>query len=236
MATLQFSSEASPAQNAIVVVFDMAGFSAFCNHADRHVHIPKFVSAVFDLLDRYLSNPILFNLDRPATSSPRIMYPDFIKYTGDGALMIWLNGDSAFSEEFRTLLVATFRKFQKEFEVAVAEWEQKWCTSNLPKSIRVGISTGFVFPLRRPQVNLFPGDVIDYAGYCINLAARLQGHFSKIGFVIHRNLKPQLPGLLPFHALGMKGTSQEPVYLFEEDFKAVEKDESHWRTKFRRGE
>jgi len=234
MATLQFSPEASPAQNAIVVVFDMAGFSAFCNHADRHAHIPKFVSEVFDLLDKYLVISIDFDLWRPDVSKPKIRYPDFIKYTGDGALLVWLNGDGLFTEEFRTLLVAAFRKFQKEFETAVVDWEQKWCTSNLPKTIRVGMSTGFVFPLREASITLIPGDVIDYAGYCINLAARLQGHFSKIGFVIHRNLSPRLPGLLPFEALGMKGTSEEPVYLFEEDFRAVEKEESHWRTKFRR--
>lgn len=238
MATLKFSAVESSPQNAIAVVFDLAGFSSFCNHADQHVHVPRFVSSVFELLDSYTENQVFFNLNRPNINKPKIMEPDFIKYTGDGALMIWLNGNlQPFSEEFRSLLVATFRKFQKEFELQVIEWERKWCTSNLPKSLRVGISTGFVFPLREPSITLFPNDgpVKDYAGYCINLAARLQSHFSKIGFVIHRNINPNLPGLLPFHALGMKGTTDEPVYLFEEDFKAVEPEESHWRTKFRRG-
>jgi hypothetical protein len=194
---------------------------------------------VFDLLDTYTVNALFFDINAQSVSNPKIENPDFIKYTGDGALLIWLRSDGqAFSEKFRTLLVATFRKFQEDFAIKAREWERDWCTNDLPKSLRVGISTGFVFPRREPSVTLFldDGPIKDYAGYCINLATRLQAHCPKIGFLVHRNINPNLPGLLPFHALGMKGTTNEPIFLFEKDFKGVEKEETYWRTKFRREE
>jgi hypothetical protein len=81
----------------------------------------------------------------------------------------------------------------------------------------LGIATGPVQPLQSSTNTLFPA-VVDYAGYCINLAVRLQDHCPAIGFIVHQPLQPKLEGLVPLDAKRMKGSLDEPVYVFADDF------------------
>jgi hypothetical protein len=62
---------------------------------------------------------------------------------------------------------------------------------------------------------------VDYAGYCINLAVRLQDHCPAVGFIIHQPVNPKIDGLLAKEAVKMKGSMDEPVYIFEEDYKRL---------------
>src|SRR2546421_8101595 len=107
MASLQFSDKSQQGTKAIVVTFDAAGFSKFCNHPDRPDYIPKFISALFKLLDSLLMDNIDDFLSSPDLANPKIIRPDFIKYTGDGAILLWVSDEKRrFKDEFRTLLVA----------------------------------------------------------------------------------------------------------------------------------
>jgi hypothetical protein len=103
----------------------------------------------------------------------------------------------------------------------VSNWEKEWKALNFPKIARFGIATGPVHSLFSPLglVLLDAGEVVDYAGYCINLAVRLQDHCPQVGFIIHAPLQPELKSLLGITALKMKGTLDEPVFVFEDDFK-----------------
>jgi hypothetical protein len=54
MPRIKFSPEESEAQDAIVVSFDLSGFSDFCSRSDAHVILPKFLSRLFDELNGFL--------------------------------------------------------------------------------------------------------------------------------------------------------------------------------------
>jgi class 3 adenylate cyclase len=117
-------------------------------------------------------------------------------------------------------VVAALRQFQQKLPTRVVEWETEWRMQGLPKTARVGIATGPVYPLKSEVGSLFP-QVVDYAGYCINLAVRLQDHCPGLGFIIHQPVEPQLPQLIRLVTRGIKGSLEEPVYAFERDFERM---------------
>lgn len=207
MANLQFDANSTKARRAVVVSFDLCGFSTFCKHPEAHAILPKFISGVFEQFNAVLRKFFQQHMD-----------PDFIKYTGDGAIIIWfLAEDSEERQVYCTAIVAAMRKFQSRLTEIIPKWEIDWQIDRLPQPARFGIATGLVYPLRCPDT----GKEIDYAGYCINLAVRLQDHFPEVGFVIHELVFPKLEGLMKYIAHGMKGTLSEPVLIFYTDFPAV---------------
>jgi class 3 adenylate cyclase len=239
MPRIKFSPEPSEAQDAIVVSFDLSGFSDFCNRPDAYLVLPKFLSRLFDELNGFLIEgweSALENLDEllGATEKRRkIVKPEYIKYTGDGALMIWLTGwDGKFSNAFCTTLVMAMRNLQTRIAVAIPEWEKEWRVVGLPKRARFGISTGLVYALCEPGNLIIKNSPSDYVGYCINLAVRLQDHCREVGFLVHETMHPNITGLVRLEALGMKGAQIEPVLAFETDVKNVV--DGVFKTKFRR--
>ena len=155
------------------------------------------------------------------SSMIQVRRPDFAKYTGDGALFLWVeDAGEDFSHDFCTAVVLALRHFQSQLPTHVDSWEKEWRTTGLPHAARIGISCGPVQPLTTPNYDIIPTP-IDYAGYCINLAVRLQDHCPDLGFIIHKPVGPQLEGLVLLDALGMKGTLDEPVYVFADDFKRL---------------
>lgn len=232
MPKVNFDSEVSEHKEAIVVSFDLSGFSAFCNHPNAHVFIPRYVSSLFDELNRFFMDTIEDLLAPGRSGNGKLQEPNFLKYTGDGAIMIWLaNSSGEFSDQFCTDLVIAMRALQTRFGVVVPEWEKKWRVAGLPKRARFGISSGLVYPLREPSPVFFKNDASDYVGYCINLAVRLQDHCREVGFLVHETVHPNISGLVRLEAIGMKGTQVEPVLVFESDLKNV--GERVFKTKFR---
>jgi hypothetical protein len=75
-------------------------------------------------------------------------------------------------------------------------------------------------------------DPSDFVGYCINLAVRLQDHCRELGFLVHGDLHPELPGMLSYTAVEMKGSQTEPVALFRKDVGRV--PESEFNARFHR--
>jgi class 3 adenylate cyclase len=252
MPRIEFSPEPSKAEHAIVVSFDLSGFSDFCSRPDAYLVLPKFLSRLFDELNGFLMEgweSALEQLDElfGATEERRkVVNPEYIKFTGDGALMIWLTGwDGKFSEPFRTALVMAMRNLQARIAAAIPEWEKEWDVVGLPKRARFGIAAGPVYALRSPggSVGCFPVlETEDYVGYCINLAVRLQDHCKEhhcnedhckeVGFLVHETVNPSKSGLVRLEAIGMKGTRDEPVLAFATDLQGL--SEGYFKTKFRR--
>jgi class 3 adenylate cyclase len=218
MATIQFDAGASTGRRAIVVSFDLCGFSNFCNHPEAHANLPKFISAVFDELDSVLIGAFEEFWEGLDTQKGQAPAPDFIKYTGDGALMIWFPPDDTESrQKYGTAIVAAMRRFRQSLTEIVSKWEIEWQVDRLPQPARFGIATGLVYPLKPKSIMPDFNDPIDYAGYCINLAVRLQDHCPEIGFIVHELVFPKLEGMWKYIAHGMKGTRSEPVLMFVSD-------------------
>ena len=132
--------------------------------------------------------------------------------------MFWIRDrQEDFSQEFCNLVVQTMREFQTKLAGEVPGCEKKWRVHKLPKRVRIGIATGVVYALRPPHAFTSLTDPNDYVGYCVNLAVRLQGHCSDLGFLVHGDLHPELPDMDAYAAVKMKGTQTEPVVLFRED-------------------
>ena len=167
------------------------------------------------------------------SSKGKLQEPNFIKYTGDGAIMIWLANDSGeFGDQFCTDLVIAMRALQIRIAAIVPEWEKKWRVVGLPRRARFGISAGLVYALWEPSHVIIQNSASDYVGYCINLAVRLQDHSKEVGFLVHETLHPNVPGLVRLEALGVKGTQIEPVLAFANDLNNVV--DGVFKTKFRK--
>lgn len=218
---IQFSPEATPTRHAIAASFDMSGFSKFCRRPDAHAYLHRYLSFLFDSFDKAFED-FWRDVFKDTTKLVQVPRPDFVKYTGDGALLFWVRDSGEdFSNKFCTSVVASLRHFQQQLPIKVAEWERQWRVHDLPKSARFGIATGPVHPLSTPPgpILIPASEVVDHAGYCINLAVRLQDHCPEVGFIVHAPLHPQLDGLLQMDALKMKGSMDEPVYVFDSDFR-----------------
>jgi hypothetical protein len=217
MNRIVFSPEPRPIRHAIAASFDMSGFSKFCLRPDAHGYLNRYLSNLFDSFDKAFEDGFR-DFFKDTTKLVQVPRPDFAKYTGDGAILLWIrDSGEEFSNEFCTSVVGALRHFQLQLPGKVAEWERQWKVSNLPKSARFGIATGPVHPLSLPSV-FGPGEVVDHAGYCVNLAVRLQDHCPEVGFIVHGPLHPQLKGMVTLEALKMKGTMDEPIYVFDDDY------------------
>jgi class 3 adenylate cyclase len=211
---IKFSDNEASAHKAIVVSFDLAGFSVFCNQPDASIAAPRLMKYTFDLLNQFLHDEL---------SKDHLVAPSFIKFSGDGALMIWLlkEGLKDFPQEFCDLVVKTMRDFQQHLSAHLQTWEKDWRVHRLPKRVRVGIATGIVYSMREPYTFLYTPEPVDFVGYCINLAVRLQDYCPELGFLVHGVLHPAIEGMMCLNATKMKGSQTEPVTLFREDIQRV---------------
>jgi class 3 adenylate cyclase len=229
MARIEFDSGQSEAREAVVASFDMCGFSDFCNHADAYAQLPKFVASLFDEVDRFFLGWLEAD---GSEASGKTKAPDFMKYTGDGALMIWLLPEDLGERQRRCrTVVQAMRKLRERLGDVIPRWEAEWQVRGLPRPARFGLAKGLVHPLRAKRFTLFDGEIVDYAGYCINLAVRLQNHCPEIGFIVHGPVLPDIPeSCLKWTAQGMKGTRSEPVLVFAADMPAM--DMGYFGSKF----
>jgi class 3 adenylate cyclase len=224
MPRVEFIDRKSESREAIVVSFDLSGFSDFCNRPDACVGLPRFLSNLFDELNRFLMGTIEGFFASGKSDAGKLAEPNFIKYTGDGAILIWLADDKVeFTEEFCTGLVTAMRALQARIAAVVPEWEKKWRIHSLPKNARFGIAIGTLYPLCDSSTGFFY-NIVDYVGYCINLAVRLQDHCREVGFLVHETLHPKIPGLVRLEAIGLKGAQVEPVFAFETDIKKLPRE------------
>lgn len=214
---IKFKPEAGEMRHAVAASFDISGFSSFCRQPNAHAYLNRYLAALFDFFDASFEDGWR-DFWEGGKNRTQVQRPDFIKYTGDGALMLWLrDSGEEFTSEFCTALVGAFRHFQLELPKNVAAWESHWRVPSLPKRARLGIALGPVNSLTSSNGSLFD-ETTDYAGYCINLAVRLQDHCPDVGFIVHQPVQPKLPKLLELDAKRMKGATDEPVYVFSDDF------------------
>jgi class 3 adenylate cyclase len=220
MSRIHFSPEKTPIKHAVAASFDMCGFSKFCLGPTAHAYLNRYVASLFQLFDNAFQD-WWRDLLKDTTALIQVPRPDFSKYTGDGALLLWHTDEGEhLTNQFCTSVVAALRHFQQQLPAQITQWEREWHTHSLPKAARFGIAIGPVHPLTAPSsATLFhTNEAIDFAGYPINLAVRLQDHCPEVGFIVHGPLHPSLDGLLEMRALKMKGSLDEPVYVFKEDY------------------
>lgn len=147
--------------DSIAAMFDLEGFTTFCKQIEPHLSVPVFLSAFLD----WLMNQIKMEMKHKEYPEGIALWgplPFFIKFMGDGLLVLW--DVSRCDDNARRNIIVTAReislRYAREFFPHIES-----IVSEPPAVLRCGLARGTVFSV---------GNRSDFVGSCINMAARLQ--------------------------------------------------------------
>jgi len=221
-----FHSKGTPGTEAIVVVFDLEGFSRFFAQPDVHLYAPDYLNVVFNAVQSIWSieRPywLTEELDQPIFRAD-LREPTFAKFMGDGGFYIWTAPDplETITEGFKLSLLQMLWALKRRFWVVTKHARDVVPVPRLPERIRFGVTRGTVYGLRRAGIE----EPVDYVGFAINLAARLQSYCREIGFVASARLMVQHAQKAAWHrvtATSIKGFTAEDVYVDFDEFNELD--------------
>jgi class 3 adenylate cyclase len=147
-------------KEAIAAVFDLTGFTTFCNQVDAYLAIPRFLN---DFLEWFFSN-IRNRLTEDDLGESIMLWtglPIMVKFLGDGLMLLW--DARKMSEEQICRLAGTLYQicsaYRTEFYPRLSMMVNK-----PPGILRCGVARGKVYGI---------GNDKEYVGHCINNASRL---------------------------------------------------------------
>lgn len=147
--------------DALAAIFDLEGFTAFCNQTDPQLVVPEYLDELLYWLFRRISK----NFCKTASRSRAVLwgkFPFFAKFLGDGILFLWDTtglGPASLGNIIINLY-KTSNAYRDEFLP-----HAKKSFAKLPSKLRCGVARGEVIPI---------GGGKDFVGSCLNIAARLQ--------------------------------------------------------------
>lgn len=147
--------------DAIAAVFDLEGFTQFCNQIDPHLSVPSFLHPFLSWLMAELRNEMK-QKDEEEGVALWCPLPFFTKFMGDGLLVIW-SSKGLSQAAMRNVIASTWsicKKYQHDFLPSL-----KSKVAEPPSRLRVGLARGTVYSV---------GEGNDYVGSCVNMASRLQ--------------------------------------------------------------
>jgi len=164
---------------AIAAVFDLSGFTDFCNQPDPHLAVPEFLSHFLDWLFKEIKKEFV---QKSYKEGPKLWsdLPFLAKFLGDGVLFLWDTSRMQNSSIGNVVVVlnSICQKYREEFYPKISG-----VVVEPPTALRCGIARGKIFSVGNRQ---------DFVGPCINIASRLQklSHltfcFSRRGFDINK--------------------------------------------------
>lgn len=168
---------------AVVCVFDIEGFTAFCGLDDAPRRVAPLLKATFNLVDFALSSED--EEDREYLSFQGVA-PMHIKFLGDGGLIIWkCPTASGLATEFYLKLLHALYQARTLYRHESSELAGEIGIPKIPESLRVGVAMGQVL-----QMKCGPSGLEEYIGVPINLASRLECYCRDLGFLASgRDLK-----------------------------------------------
>jgi len=146
---------------ALAAVFDLSGFTRFCNQVDPHLSVPEFLSRFLD----WLFDQIGLALTAKGYKENIALWaelPFLAKFLGDGVLFLWDTRNMSESRVNNVVvsLLDVCREYRSAFYPVI-----KKRVVEPPSNLRCGIARGRVLSVGNGQ---------DYVGPCINIASRLQ--------------------------------------------------------------
>jgi class 3 adenylate cyclase len=219
----EFNPVASMPEKALIMVFDLEGFSKFFNQPDVNDYVPKYLNTIFNAINLCIDGGDAywrFKALRKNNYEP-LPKPIHTKYLGDGGLYIWRYSDLTQKDIINIvnrlwILANNFDKVNRQAGLEVPVFET-------PKKIRFGIAGGSVYKLTYKN-----SEEEEYIGYCINLASRLQSYCREIGFIVSARLDVSDFLLKEFDykkvvATQIKGFPQEIVIIDRNDYNNLDK-------------
>lgn len=164
--------------DALAAMFDLEGFTAFCNQMDPQLVVPEYLDQVLGwLFHRVSHNFVKENYREIVILWGK--FPFFAKFLGDGILFLW--DTQGLGQASMGNIIINLRKICKAYDVEFLPHITK-SIAKAPRRLRCGIARGEVIAI---------GGGRDFVGSCINVASRLQ-KLSQLSFVFGRKgLNPQ---------------------------------------------
>jgi hypothetical protein len=148
-------------QEALAAVFDLQGFTSFCNQIEPHLVIPEFLNLFLSWLFHEVSSEFT-----KATKKGRVFVwcrlPFFAKYLGDGVLFLW--DTNGFELTKYGNIVLSLNNICTSYSNDFLPTAKK-TVSKAPSVLRCGIARGQIISI---------GNGNDFVGACINVASRIQ--------------------------------------------------------------
>jgi class 3 adenylate cyclase len=199
-------------REAIAAVFDLTGFTAFCNQVDAYLAIPKFLNGFLDWFFGSIRQG-LTEEDDGVRISFWAELPILVKFLGDGLLLVW--NARRMSESNICRLAATLYNVCYAYKVEF--YPQMSMAVNKPPSVlRCGVARGKLFSV---------GNGKDYVGHCINTASRLS-HLGSLtfcfphrGFQVREYMPAEYIELFVPKYISIRGVGEnELVWVVKEEF------------------
>lgn len=223
-----FSPHASQPRNAIVLIFDLEGFSNFFNQPDVSDYLPAFLNHIFTAVNICIVGGDAYWLPKNDSASVKLTLEiAHQKFMGDGALLVLLpdKTQKKISDDTAQKLCNRLWNLKRNFKKILQRCSDDVPVFALPPRIRFGIARGTVLELTKQGSN-----ESEFVGFCINLASRLQKYCPTLGFI--GSARMQLSSsMLKTHgykkivATAIKGFPKEIVFVDENELNNVSKEE-----------
>jgi class 3 adenylate cyclase len=202
-------------REAVTAVFDLTGFTTFCNQVDAYLVIPRFLSHFLE----WFFVSVRKRLTAETLGSRVAMWVDLpmkVKFMGDGLMILW-NAQRMTEAQICRLAVTLHdicRAYRTEFFPRMADAIDK-----PPQILRCGVARGKVFTV---------GNGNDFVGHCINNASRLSHleglsfAFPHLGFPVREHVSEDYLGQFTLKYVAVRGVSaNELVWVVRSEFESL---------------
>ncbi len=202
-------------REALAAIFDLTGFTRFCNQVDAYLAIPQFLSEFLE----WFFESIRKRITEKTVGNRTALWAELpvkVKFLGDGLLIIW-NAHRMTDETMCRLAVNLYdicRAYRREFFPVISMKVNK-----PPVRLRCGVARGKVFTV---------GNGNDYVGHCINNASRLSHLYSLSfafphrGFPVQEYLPPEIMNLFVAKYVSIRGIGEnELVWIVKTEFEKL---------------
>ncbi len=201
-------------KEAVAAVFDLTGFTTFCNQVDAYLAIPSFLNSFLD----WFFNSIIQGLTDDDGQNTYFWsdLPILVKFLGDGILVVW-NAHRMGEDQICRLTATLYNicyAYRQDFYPQI-----KMTVNKPPGTLRCGLGRGKVFSV---------GNGSDYVGHCINNASRLCNLspltfcFPNRGFSVREHMPPKYAQLfVPKYATIRGVDDNELIWVVKEEFNSL---------------
>lgn len=212
-------------REAIAAVFDLTGFTSFCNQVDSYLAIPRFLN---DFLEWFFRNirEKMTEANYGNRSALWAELPIMVKFLGDGLLLLWNARRMSEGQicKIAAKLYEICHAYRSEFYPKMS-----MAVNRPPRTLRCGVARGKVFSV---------GNGKDFVGHCINNASRLSRvgslsfAFPHRGFPVREHMPAEYLRLFTPKYVAIRGVGEnELVWVVKEEFESLpEKNKEIFRS------
>jgi hypothetical protein len=211
---LELGDICAPCQEkeAVAAVFDLTGFTAFCNQVDSYLAIPRFLN---DFLEWFFNNvrQKITEKDFGDRSALWTGLPIMVKFMGDGLILLW-DAQKMSEEQICRLAGAIYtvcQAYKNEFYPYIST-----AVNKPPGVLRCGVARGKVFSI---------GNDKEYVGHCINNATRLSRLgslsfcFPHRGFQVREHMPAEYRQIFVPKTVSIRGVGEnELVWVVKKEY------------------